>query len=149
MTLPSVFFIDSCELRMRRKVYVGARSKRIFWKTAMDFFLNIDAVPGIFFIYFVISLTIHTLFFLGTFSCLVFLSWVCDPAYGQIIIFLLGSREGCRAGIEPGTAVQKPSALTFATMQRIIFIVLFGSGHSPVSFHKTGYTQREERFSEK
>jgi hypothetical protein len=38
-------------------------------------FLNIGAVPGTLFIYFVISLTIHTLFFLG-YSFL--LSWVSD-----------------------------------------------------------------------
>jgi len=34
---------------------------------------NFGAVPGTLFIYFVIFLTIHTLFFLGMFSCWVFL----------------------------------------------------------------------------
>ncbi len=47
MTLPSVF-LDRCVSRMRRKVYVGARSKRILWKKKMDFF-NMGAVPGTFF----------------------------------------------------------------------------------------------------
>jgi hypothetical protein len=37
-----------------------------------NLFLNTGAVPSTLFIYFVISLTIHTLFFLGMFSCWVF-----------------------------------------------------------------------------
>jgi hypothetical protein len=103
----------------------GSAFKTNILEEVNGFFLNIDAVPGTFFIYFVISLTIHTLFFLGTFFCWVFLSWVCDPAYGQIIIFLLGSREGCRAGIEPGTAGQQPSALTTSPRCKGLFLLSY------------------------
>jgi hypothetical protein len=46
----------------------------VCWYDAVAFptVKNIGAVPGTLFIYFVISLTIHTLFFLGMFSCWVF-----------------------------------------------------------------------------
>ncbi len=62
---------------------------------------------------FVISLTIHTLFFLGMFSPAgysFFLSWVSTvtPASGQIIFFLPGRGwgVGCRAGFEPALTTQ-------------------------------------------
>jgi hypothetical protein len=48
------------------------------------FTYNIGAVPGILFIYFVISLTIHTLFFLGMFSCWVFF----PPELGKWLLHL-------------------------------------------------------------
>ncbi len=74
-----------------------------------SFFLNIGAVPGILFIYFVISLTIHTLFFLGMFSCWVF--FLTELGIWANNFLPARPRDGCREGIEPGPAVQQPSAL--------------------------------------
>ncbi len=67
-------------------------------------------MPSTLLIYFVISLTIHTLFFLGMFSCWVrvpysfFLSWVSDFCIWAKNILPPEPREGCRAGIEPGSS---------------------------------------------
>jgi hypothetical protein len=74
---------------------------------SFSFFLNIGALPGTLFIYFLMSLTIHTLFFLGMFSCWgcsFFLSWVSDSCIWANNFLPAGPREGCRAGIEPGAA---------------------------------------------
>ncbi len=79
------------------------------------FFLNIGAMPGTHFIYFVIFLTIqyiHTgaLFFRGMFYGWVFFL----PASGQIIFFLLDRGRGCRAKFDPGlTTYLRRTLLTY------------------------------------
>jgi hypothetical protein len=60
--------MDSCVLRMRAGKCAWERAQSEYFGRRKWIFLNIGVVPGTFFIYFVISLTIHTLFFLGTFS---------------------------------------------------------------------------------
>ncbi len=72
--------------------------------------LNSGAVPGTLFIYFVIYLTIHSLFFLGMFSCWIFFLFELGKwwlLHLGIIFFLLG-----RGNRNSWVAVQWPSALT-------------------------------------
>jgi hypothetical protein len=82
----------------------------------MEVFFNIGAVPDTLFIYFVISLTIQNIHYSSS-GCSpagysFFLSWVSDSCSWANNFLPAGPREGCRAGIEPGAAVQQPSALT-------------------------------------
>jgi len=76
---------------------------------------NFGAVHGTLFIYFVIFLTIHIHY--SSSGCSpagysFFLSWVNDSCIWANSFLPAGSREGCRAGIEPGAAVKQPSTLT-------------------------------------
>jgi hypothetical protein len=75
------------------------------------FFFNFGAVPGTLFIYFEIFLTIHTLFFLGMFSCWVFFppELGMTPASGQIIFFLLGRGWGAGRDSNPGLPYSSPA----------------------------------------
>ncbi len=66
--------------------------------------MYIGAVPGPLFIYFVNSLMIHSLFFLGMFSPArysFFLSWVCNSCIWANNFLPAGPRVRCRAGFEP------------------------------------------------
>ena len=72
-------------------------------------------MPGTLFIYFVIFLTIHIHY--SSSGCSpagysFFLSWVSDSCIWANNFLPAGPRVGCRAGFEPGAAVQQPSTLT-------------------------------------
>ncbi len=92
---PAVYFFIGtigyiCAAKRRRGLLSPLRFRTTWTKFSGKkippgrFFLNIGAVLGTLIIYLVISLTIHTLFFLGMLSCWAFLPepWVSDSCSG-------------------------------------------------------------------
>ena len=82
------FFIDSCVLRMRAGKYAWERAQSEYFGRRKWIFLNIGVVSALFF-YLFCNFSYDTYIILpgDLLPC-----WVCDPAYGQIIIFLLWAR---------------------------------------------------------